>query len=101
MRMFVCGGRAMRSSDGGDPACTSGRAWWSRVWELASELCLVSSGGLFLCFSCLVLFSSRVLTVHCSKSQWDGVLGEGKAVLVDFYATWCGPCKLISPIFEQ
>ena len=31
----------------------------------------------------------------------EEVLKSEKPVLIDFYADWCGPCKMLSPIIEQ
>ena len=37
-----------------------------------------------------------------SEADFDTqVLRANKPVLVDFYATWCGPCRMLVPIFEQ
>lgn len=31
----------------------------------------------------------------------EEALSNGRATVIDFYADWCGPCKMISPVFHQ
>lgn len=39
--------------------------------------------------------------LYLSSSNFDKVITENKLVLIDFWATWCGPCKIVSPIIEK
>lgn len=38
--------------------------------------------------------------INVNESNFDEVVGQGY-VLVDFYATWCGPCKMMHPVLES
>lgn len=33
--------------------------------------------------------------------EFDEVLNNNKSVFVDFFATWCGPCKMVGPVVEK
>ena len=39
--------------------------------------------------------------IQFNKESFDKALGEGKLMMVDFWADWCGPCRMLAPVIDQ
>ncbi|KIO22520.1 hypothetical protein M407DRAFT_245157 [Tulasnella calospora MUT 4182] len=41
------------------------------------------------------------VTPITTLDEFNELINSGKIICIDFWATWCGPCRMISPVFEE
>ena len=39
--------------------------------------------------------------IHFNKETFEKTLAEGRLMMVDFWAEWCGPCQMLGPVIES
>ena len=45
--------------------------------------------------------NAEIMEIESMEQFEQEVIGANETIFIDFYATWCGPCKMVSPIISE